>query len=104
MTADLATGVPFKTPEGCSFIVPEQIGDFHRIVAPGLNGVQGFQADILPFLPLRIRRLIPLRNLRIKVPAVVVNALPLRIEVGPATSPDEKGYSYDCSRLSQRWV
>ena len=57
----------------------KQIGNFRRLVAPSLNGVQGFQTDILPLLLLRIRRLVPLRNPRIKVPAVIVNALPLAL-------------------------
>ena len=54
----------------------EQVGNFRRLIAPSLDGMQGIQTDFLPLLLLRVRRLIPLRDPRIKVPAVIVNALP----------------------------
>ncbi len=59
-----------------------QIGDLRNLVAAGLYGMQGFQTDLLSLLLLLRVCFIPLRDPRIEVPAVIVNALPLCFEIG----------------------
>src|ERR1700692_1852078 len=59
-----------------------QVGNLCNLVAPSLDGMQGIETYFLSLLSLCFQRVVPLRNPRIKVPAVVVDTFPSCLEVG----------------------
>ncbi len=58
-----------------------QFGNRRRLVASMLQRVQRVQANLLPCRCLRCVRLIPLRNPRIQIPAVVIDALAFGLQL-----------------------